>query len=322
MTASSLIPKDWIPSLSAGETVDRYEIERLFAVGGTAEVYTAVQKGLKRRVAFKLLRKDIGQHKRFRDRFSREGEYASRIKHANVVHIIDVGETHDLPYLVTEFVEGGTLHSYLESKGRLKQSDAVSVLLPICAGVAAGHDVGVVHRDLKPENILLAVEGPGPPTPKIMDFGMARASGSVSLTKTGKTLGTPHYMSPEQARAAKDIDGRSDQFALAIILFELLTGRHPHPGNTAGEVMFSIGSGKFDRPSKYLPDIPPFLESVILKALSLSPKDRYASVRAFGSALLPFSPEREQHIFGRELQHNPAPHSVVPAEQLFPDDET
>ncbi len=322
MSPSSLIPQDWIPTLSDGEVVDRYQIEHLFAVGGTAEVYAAVQQGLKRRVAFKLLRRDIGQHARFRDRFSREGEFASRIQHGNVVHIIDVGQVKDLPFLVTEFVEGGTLASHLESKGRLQQDEALALLLPICAGVAAGHDVGVVHRDLKPENILLAVEGPGPATPKIMDFGMARATGSVSLTKTGKTLGTPHYMSPEQARAAKDIDGRSDQFALAIILFELLTGRHPHKGNTAGEVMFSIGSGKFDPPSKYLPDIPPFLESVIIKGLALSPKDRYPSVRAFGSALLPFSPEREQHVYARELQHNPSPHSVMPAEQLFPDDES
>src|SRR5262249_30187317 len=165
-----------------------------------------------------------------RQRFLREGEAASRIRHPHVVDVTDVGSDGNTSYLVMEFLEGEDLSGRLQRGGPLSPQEIADILLPVCAGVAAAHDEGVVHRALKPENISLARPRHGGIQPKVLDFGVSKVSGghgSMALTGTAATFGTPYYMPPEQLRGARQADHRSDQYALGVVLYECLVGRRP-----------------------------------------------------------------------------------------------
>ena len=162
-------------------------------------------------------------------------------------------------------------------------------MLPVFAAIAVAHDEGVIHRDLKPENIFLARERHGRPEPKVLDFGISKISSSggntLALTGTGASMGTPYYIAPEQVRSAAGVDARSDQYALGAILYECVTGQRAHRGETIYEVIRSVGEGSFPPPRVHRPDIPPELESAILRAMGLDPAQRFSSVRAFGRAI-------------------------------------
>ena len=192
---------------------DRYEIGSLLGEGGMGSVWKATHLKLQKPVVIKTLRPEHARSDTTRARFVREGEAASRIRHPNVVEIFDVAEFEGSPYLVMEFLEGEDLRALLRRRGALSLDAIVEVMLPVCNAVAAAHDAGVVHRDLKPENIFLSRTRDGALIPKVLDFGISRIDdGALSnQTNTGALLGTPRYMSPEQARGERGIDARSDQ---------------------------------------------------------------------------------------------------------------
>ncbi len=281
---------------------DRYEITSLLGEGGMGSVWKATHLKLQKPVVIKTLRSEHARSEATRARFVREGEAASRIRHPNVVEIFDVADFDGSPYLVMEFLECEDLRSLLQRRGALSLDALVDVMLPVCNAVAAAHDVGVVHRDLKPENIFLSRIRDGALVPKVLDFGISRIqdAGQSNRTATGALLGTPRYMSPEQARSDRDVDARTDQYALGVILYECATGRVPVGDGALYEILRRIIHGEFPPPRALRPDLPADFEAVILRAMALSPEARFPSVRALAAALLPFGDETAK------VRHSPS----------------
>lgn len=287
---------------TAGDRFGQYEIRGHLDEGGMAEVYEAEHTVLRKRVALKVLSAKCTDNGVLRERFLREGERATRIRHPNVVDITDVGTVGETPYLVMELLEGETLGDRLDREGKLPLEEAVRLLIPILSGVHAAHQEGIVHRDLKPENIFLARDGAQRIRPKILDFGVARVMDDPAerLTIPNAVLGTPYYMSPEQARG--DVcDGASDQYALAVVLYETISGELPRAGTSLLQALNEAASGSVIPPSRHIENLPPELERVLLKALSADIVDRYPDVRAFALALLPFAGERAREYWLQEL---------------------
>lgn len=286
--------------LEPGTILGRYEIGRPLGRGGMGAVYEAVHRDLRKHVAVKVLAGSLAHDEIARQRFLREGEAASRIRHPHVVDVTDVGTEGEHTYLVMELLEGEDLASRI-ARGPLEVQEAVDVMLPVLAGVHAAHQEGITHRDLKPENIFLARQRIGGLVPKVLDFGVSKLatdSKAMALTGTAAVFGTPFYMPPEQVRGARQADHRSDQYALGVVLYEALTGRRPYEGDNVYAILHAIGSGEFPRPRALRPQIPEALEAAILRSMSLDPAGRFASVATFGAALLPFAGETTRAVWG------------------------
>jgi eukaryotic-like serine/threonine-protein kinase len=313
------------PELAGGRELGSYQITRRIGSGGMGEVYEAVHTKLRKRVALKTLRQALARSGEARARFLREGETASRLRHPHVVDITDVGEADGIPFLVMELLEGEPLSALVRRLGTLSVQAAVDIMLPVVDAVAIAHEHGIIHRDLKPDNIFLAQSHISGTLPKVLDFGISKVlsgGNAPNLTATSSFLGTPFYMSPEQARGAKDIDGRSDQYSLAVVLYETLTGQQPHAsrGDSLMQLVHAIARGDFPTPRSLRPDLPAELEAIILRAMSLQPLDRYDSMRNLGAALVPFASDRGRSIWSSAFlgSHHAAapvslqPHSAVP----------
>jgi serine/threonine-protein kinase len=278
----------------------RYEIGRPLGRGGMGAVYQAIHRDLRKNVAVKVLAGNLAHDEIARQRFLREGEAASRIRHPHVVDVTDVGTEGEHTYLVMELLEGEDLSSRIQ-RGPLDPQEAADVLLPVFAGVHAAHQEGIIHRDLKPENIFLARQRIGGLVPKVLDFGVSKLSTdgkAMALTGTAAVFGTPFYMPPEQVRSSRQADHRSDQYALGVVLYEALTGRRPYEGDNVYTILHAIGSGDFPRPRALRPQIPEALEAAIVRAMSLDPANRFPSVAAFGAAVLPFAGETIRAVWG------------------------
>jgi eukaryotic-like serine/threonine-protein kinase len=223
-------------------------------------------------------------------RFLREGQAASRIRHPNVADVYDVGIEGNHPYLVMELLEGEVLAQVIKREGPLSVQRTADLLLPVIAAVATAHDQAIVHRDLKPENIFLAAERKAT-TPKVLDFGISKVDrdDTPSLTDTGVFLGTPYYMSPEQAHATERIDIRSDQYSLGVILYECSTGRRPIEEPSMYALLRRIVHGDFPSPRQVNPALSSAFENVILRAMALNPAQRFPTTRALALALLDFA---------------------------------
>src|SRR3569623_1764187 len=248
--------------LQDGLTFGRYQIVRLIGEGGMGSVYEAVHTGLKKRFAIKTLLASLAEVEEARLRFLREGEAAATINHPNVVAVTDVGTEGGVPYLVMEYLEGQTLGDLLVARRALGIEEAVGLLLPVISAVAAGHDAGVIHRDLKPQNIFLACGRFGELTPKVLDFGVSkftREDRSVAITQTMSVLGTAPYMSPEQARGAKRVEFASDQYALGLILYEMLTGQRARAVEHPREFLHTVSCLTIRPALELLPGLPPAL---------------------------------------------------------------
>jgi serine/threonine-protein kinase len=294
-----------------GTRAGKYEIIGIIGSGGMGMVYEAIHLELKKRVALKTLHPEYAQMPVAQARFVREGEAASRIRHPHVVDVTDLGTHEGVPYLVMEFLEGMDLGAYLAQRQRLSVDETLELLLPVVAAVAAGHDEGVVHRDLKPHNIFLSRTRHADMHPKVLDFGVSKVAdpltGESNLTATSAMMGTVAYMSPEQAMGAKLVDGRSDQYALALIVYECVTGRRAHEGDNTLAVLRQIGDGAIEPPGTLCSDLPAGFEEALMKALSLEPRDRHESMYAFGGALLPFATARSTATWQTVLQRQPQP---------------
>ena len=276
----------------AGRTLGgRYFIERKAGEGGMSFVYQAVELGTAARRAIKVLSPALSQDKTAMARLHREAELAGKLRHPNICHIESVGHTEDgLVYVVMPFVEGEILADRTYRLGQLPLADVVAFVAEIASGLQAAHDVKIVHRDLKPENIMIAKAEDGLDHAVVMDFGLAkerRAGAELErLTATGIVLGTPEFMSPEQLRG-KPLDGRTDQYSLALMVVEMLTGTLPFTGKTQQELMISRLRNHPTPIRKLRPDLdfPGAVERVLLKALARDPDHRFPSAPDFAAAL-------------------------------------
>jgi len=247
----------------------RYRIERELGRGGMAGVYLARDEELHRPVAVKVLAEHLGDDETFRTRFLREARLAGRLSHPNIVQVYDAGETDGRPFIVMEYVPGGTLAEC----GRLPPQRAVELGLQACAGLQHAHDAGLVHRDVKPGNLLLREDG----VLKIADFGIARAAETTRHTQVGTILGTAAYLAPEQI-AGEDATRASDIYSLGSVLYELLTGRPPYLFESLAELAAQQAEGGAIAPVRDLePAVPAEVERAVMHALAHEPRFRPAS---------------------------------------------
>ena len=258
-----------------------YAVERELGRGGMATVFLAEDLKHRRNVAIKVLHQELSAQIG-PERFTREVEIAARLQHPHILPLYDSGNAAGLLYYVMPLVEGESLRDRLDREKQLSQEEAVRIVTEVASALSYAHSRGVVHRDIKPDNILLSGG-----TAVVADFGIARpvdASGEQSLTQAGTVIGTPAYMSPEQA-TGDQVDGRSDQYSLACVLYELLVGQPPFTGPTAQAVMARHSIDLVSPPSISRPGIPDAMEDAVLKALSKVPADRFATTTLFAEAL-------------------------------------
>ena len=261
---------------------DRYKIERHLGEGGMATVYLAEDLKHKRKVAVKVLRPDLAAALG-PERFLREIEIAANLTHPHIVPLYDSGEADGFLYYVLPYIEGESLRERLNREKQLPIEEGLRIACEVAAALSYAHSVGLVHRDIKPENVLLhhgeAV---------VTDFGIARAvtaAGGERLTETGLALGTPAYMSPEQASGEADLDGRSDIYSLGCVLYELLVGEAPFTGPSAQAIMARHAVEPLPRVRTVRVTVPDYVEAAIDKALAKVPADRFATGTEFAEAL-------------------------------------
>jgi serine/threonine-protein kinase len=255
------------------------------------DVYEARHLQLGRRVAIKFLRSALMQDATHQKRFEREARAAGALEHENVGAILDIGrDEQGTPFIVMEYLDGETLRVLIEQRAPLPVPRAVSIVLQIGAGLAAAHARGIVHRDLKPENLMVCRRADGRDWIKILDFGIARViddATQTEVTATGVVLGTAHYMSPEQARGEAP-DARTDVHAVGAILYELLSGKKAHPGDTYNTVIYHVLGKEVAPLISHRAALPSDLCAVVHRALSPISRDRFASIQEFVRALEKF----------------------------------
>lgn len=255
-----------------GKRLDgRYEIQSVLGIGGMAVVYKAFDHKLKRNVAIKVLRDDAAMDAESRRRFHTEYQAVGMLSHPNIRAVYDVVTSGDTEYIVMEYVDGIDLKKYLKKKGRLSWKEALHFSAQVARALSHAHAKGIVHMDIKPQNIMLLRDG----TAKVADFGIAQFEGE-SETEGSEALGSIHYISPEQARG-EPVDARSDIYSLGVVMYEMLTGKLPFDGESVAEVAMKHFTVVPEAPTALVPDIPPELEDITLRAMQPSPDDRYAS---------------------------------------------
>jgi serine/threonine protein kinase/tetratricopeptide (TPR) repeat protein len=275
------VPTDFRSHLQAA-IGDAYVLEREVGRGGAAAVFLARDKKHDRPVAFKVLLREVASSLTV-ERFLREIRLAARLAHPNILPVLDSGSAGELPYYVTPYVEGEALRVLMERAGQLDVEVALSLAHEVADALEYAHAAGIVHRDVKPDNILL-LSGHA----VLADFGIARAmfvaQADRPLTSLGLAVGTPAYMSPEQASGEDNVDGRSDQYALGAMLFEMLTGQPPFKASSPVAVIAKQFSGPAPRVQSLRPDLPPAIDAAISRALATNPEHRFASIIAFVQA--------------------------------------
>jgi serine/threonine-protein kinase len=255
-----------------GQLLDgRYRVEARVARGGMACVYTATDLRLDRVVAVKVMHAALADDEEFVRRFIQEAKAVARISHPNVVSVFDQGEDGDAVFLVMEYVDGHTLRNLLRERGRLSPAEAMAVIQPVLAALAAAHDAGLVHRDVKPENVLLADNG----RVKVVDFGLARAVAASTMSHASVVVGTVAYLAPEQVEHSI-ADARADLFAAGVMLYEMLAGTLPFRGDAPLAVALKRLRDDVPLPSALAPEVPPEVDCLVAHATARSPGDRPA----------------------------------------------
>ena len=258
----------------------RYQIQKLLGMGGMGAVYKAHDLEVDRVVGLKVIRPDLAGNPAILARFKQELVLARQITHKNIIRIYDLNEADGVKFITMEYIEGEDLRSILAGKGKLTPDEAVSIILQVCAGLGAAHGENVIHRDLKPSNIMRDASG----RVVIMDFGLARSIQGDGMTQTGMMIGTMEYMSPEQAMG-KDLDARSDEFAIGLIFYELLTGFMPFQADSAIASLVKRTQERVVPLSDVDNTIPPELSHIVCRCLERDPQERFASVEELAEEL-------------------------------------
>ncbi|MGX1882295.1 protein kinase domain-containing protein [Streptomyces sp. NPDC055287] len=263
----------------------RYQLRDLLGEGGMASVYLAYDSALDRQVAIKTLHTELGREQSFRERFRREAQAVAKLSHTNIVSVFDTGEDELdgalMPYIVMEYVEGQPLGSVLQADiaqyGAMPADKALKITSDVLAALETSHEMGLVHRDIKPGNVMMNKRN----VVKVMDFGIARAmqSGVTSMTQTGMVVGTPQYLSPEQA-LGRGVDARSDLYSVGIMLFQLVTGRLPFDADSPLAIAYAHVQEEPVAPSSINRSIPPAVDALVARALKKNPNERFPSAAA------------------------------------------
>jgi len=272
--------------LPVGTFLGAFEVLSLVGHGGMGAVYCVRNRITGDLRALKLMLPELAANRQFVDRFVREIRLAMAVEHPNLVRVFEPGMDGDQIFLPMELLQGEPLSARLRRGGTVPVTDAVALLQAIGGAIEALHERGILHRDIKPSNVFLAVDG-GCMIPKLLDLGAGKEVGATEeATATGFAIGSPHYMAPEQAAGRKDIDARVDQYGLAVVGYQLLTGARPYENDDTGHVLAKLLAGvAYKKPSELRRGIPPEVEDVILKAMSRGRDDRFPSVADFVAAL-------------------------------------
>ncbi len=287
----------------------RYEIQKMLGMGGMGAVYKARDMEVERVVGLKVIRPDLAGNPAILARFKQELVLARQVTHKNIIRIYDLNEADGVKFITMEFIEGEDLRSILTRQGKMPPEEAVGIILQVCAGLQAAHGEGVIHRDLKPSNIMRDPVG----RVVIMDFGLARTVQGDGMTQTGMMVGTMEYMSPEQAMG-KELDARSDQFAVGLIFYEMLSGFVPFHAESAIASLVK----RTQEPAVPLVDvdtsIPPVLSSVVSKCLERDPNARFASLQQLIDELEIWQGKKSRT--GQSALASYVPSSTIPAKRV------
>jgi len=313
-------PKD--PFIGRDLLNGQFRILQKIGTGGMGSVYRAAQPAMNREVAIKILHPKLAGRKDLTSRFRREARAMSQLTHPNTVRVFMYGELDDdgSLYIVMEMLEGRNLNQRVRREGPMPPSKAIPILTQVCGALQEAHEMGIVHRDLKPENIFLSTQGGIADFPKVLDFGLAKVTerqmqpGSVILTQEGMVFGTPEFMSPEQAQG-RTLDARSDIYSLAVILYEVLTGKLPFDAKTPMEYIQKHVTEAIIPLSQRRPELklPVELDGVLEKALAKNPQHRYQSAAEFAEALRPFGGGDERMPASSSPMMSPSAHVPISA---------
>lgn len=308
----------------------KYRVERELGSGGMGVVLEATHIALGQTVAVKLLNAQHAQSQDVVARFLREARIAATLPSEHIARVSDVGMTDaGIPYIVMERLVGRDLDAELSQRRTLPIAEAVDMMLEACEGVAMAHAHGLVHRDLKPANLFLAERPLRPRVMKVLDFGLSKDDNGKQgqLTGTETVFGTPQYMSPEQIQSARNVDARSDQHSLGMILYEMLTGQPPFMAESVTQLIVVIATRPPPHARAIRPDVPAGLDAALIRSMAKQVADRFPDLGAFARAIAPFGgPEARQRAelvaqalagAGAHVDPNPSASSRVPADQAI-----
>lgn len=275
------------PGLVAG----KYKLTRLLGRGGMGAVWEGTHQSLGTRVAVKFIDAEYAESPEARSRFENEARAAAKLRSKHVVEVYDHGVSQDgRPFIVMEYLEGEPLDKRLDRLGRLTAKETAHIVLQVCRALMKAHAANIVHRDLKPENVFLVWDDEeGTDVAKVVDFGIAKftdaSMGSSSSTRTGSVLGTPYYMSPEQARGLRNVDYRSDLWSVAVIAYRCIVGSLPFEGEAVGDLLVKLCTAPIPVPSQIVADSPPGFDAWLAKALNREPAERFSSATQLAESL-------------------------------------
>jgi serine/threonine-protein kinase len=291
----------------------KYRVDRVLGAGGMGMVVAATHLQLDERIAIKFLLPEALANPEAVARFGREAKAAVKIRGEHVARVIDVGTfDNGAPYMVMEHLDGADLASVIHERGAMPAADAVDAILQACEALAEAHALGIVHRDLKPANLFMTRRPDGTPSVKVLDFGISKltaAGADHSMTKTSAVMGSPLYMSPEQMTASRQVDARTDIWALGVVLYELLTGRVPFRAETLPEICGLILTAAPSPVRDFSPDVPEGLQAVVLRCLEKDRERRYLNVSQVAQALAPFGSRATSRSIERISRILGAPHA-------------
>jgi serine/threonine protein kinase len=300
--------------------IGKYKIERQLGQGGMGIVFAATHIELADRVAIKVLHREMAGRSDVVDRFLREAQASVRLKGEHVARIFDVGRSADgVPYIVMEHLDGHDLMTMFRRRGKLPPGEVVDYILQTCEAMAEAHAQAIVHRDIKPANLFVASRPDGSPVIKVLDFGISKAlDRDLQLTSSQAMLGTPAYMSPEQLRASRDVDTRTDVWSLGVVMYELLAGVQPFDASSFGDLVIQVVTQP--APALVGSDLPRGLPAAVARCLERDPSARFQSVAEVAAAIAPFATDRAAGASAAARTHNilrrastmtPLPHPVA-----------